>query len=600
MIKYIKLTLIGLIILTIQPINILAESSSQTETKESSEYKNISSEIKTNDTPLSFNSTSESQSENKNNDISQSKTTTTEQPNVTSMINQDSSIATVHNDTEYWAALNTQTISTIILANDIVAVPTSTSLIGRNLTIDGNGHNLSYNTTSYAGTFLQTSANGITITIQNLSMGSDSYPTNTYYGIVRVESSNVTLNVSNLNYIATYGAQPFYANANPGSTINFSGVNTFKLGNGSAIYGGEFVERVQTVNFKAGSSTTIDQNTGDATAIFWGITGTNINVESNANLSIKSNKPYLLYNNPTLNISDNANIIYESYRGMSYTTPTLSSGNSLINANPGSTFKIISNDYSVNLNGTTLNANSPKSIYAVNNKNIAATSGSMTVNRTDAGKYPYTLQTLSTANVQTTGKDNILANTSFTLNSSTGINGKAWVYTTTPTIDSAIFGSQVGSKLSNLTGTIVGSQSTIRNVKVSTSKLYTGTDITTAAAQSQIDNSTVSSQTISGNDQSIIGSNVSGGQLQYVYYNIQDATEYPGFVLKSKWMEAQKLQTVYQEITIPDKALTFDQPLPGQFDYASDYKVYNSGNVPVNISVASISNSNTNVGLVET
>lgn len=613
MIKYksINLALIGLLALSTSPVyadvmtsdtnsSVNAKSNaSDTQPELSSNTEDISSTSST-----SSESSSEASSENviPNSipDSTQSNVTTTEQPSTTLAEVTDNSVATVHNDTEYWAALNTSTVSTIVLANDIVAVPANTAQIGRNLTIDGNGHNLSYNTTSYGGTFLQTSANGITINIQNLSMGSDSYPANTYYGIVRVESSNVTLNISNLNYVATYGAQPFYANSSAGSTINFSGVNTFKLGNGSANYGGEFVERFQTVNFKAGSSTTVDQNTGNASAVFWGISGTNINVEANANLSIKSNKPNLLYNNPTLNIGENANVIYESYKGMSYTNPTLSSGNSVINASPGSTFKIISNEYSVNLNGTTLNANSPKSIYAVNNKSIAATSGSMTVNRTDAGKYPYTLQSLSTANVQTTGKDNILANSSFTLNSSTGGNGMAWVYTTTPTIDSATFDSQVGSKLSNLTGTIVGSQSTIRNVKVSTSKLYTGTDITTAAAQSQIDNSTVSSQTISGNDQSIIGSNVSGGQLQYVYYNIQDATEYPGFVLKSKWMEAQKLQTVYQEITIPDKALTFDQPLPGQFDYASDYKVYNSGNVPVNLSVASISNSNKNVGLVET
>lgn len=36
------------------------------------------------------------------------------------------------------------------------------------------------------------------------------------------------------------------------------------------------------------------------------------------------------------------------------------------------------------------------------------------------------------------------------------------------------------------------------------------------------------------------------------------------------------------------------------FNDVSDYKVYNSGNVPVNLSVTSITNSNINVGLVET
>ena len=431
-------------------------------------------------------------------------------------------------------------------------------------------------------------------------MGSATYPANTYYGIVRVESTNVTLNISNLNYLATYGSQPFYANGNAGSVLNFSGVNTFKLGNGSSTYGGEFVERFQTVNFESGSSTTVDQNSGDATAIFWGNTGTNINVESNANLSIKSNKTYLLYNNPTLNIKDNATVTYESYKGMSYTNATLSSGTSIINASSNSKLNLISNDYSINLSGTTVNADNVKSIYAVNNKNIAATSGSMVINRTDSGKYPYTLQTLSTSNVQTTGKDNILANTSMTLNSSTGINGKSWVYTTNPTIDSAKFESQVGSKLSNLNGTIAGSPNTIRNIKVSSEKLYTGTDITTVAAQNQIESSSVATQTVSGNDTAILGSNIKGGQLQYVYYNIQDATAYPGFILKSKWAEAQNVQTIYQEITIPDKPLTFDQPIPGLFTYASNYNVYNSGNVPVKLGVTSVTNSNTNVELVKT
>lgn len=512
----------------------------------------------------------------------------------------DSGVATVHNDIEYWDAIKTQTVSTIILANDIVAVPILGTAIGRNLTIDGNGHNLSYNTKSYGSTFLKTSANGITINIQNISIGSTNNPGNSYFGIVKVQNSNVTMNVSNLNYYATYGAQPFYADGNAGSIINFNGVNTFKLGNGSANYGGEFVERFQTVNFKSGSSTTVDQNSLEAQAVFWGITGTSINVEANANLSIKSNKMFLLYNTPTLNISDNASVTYESYKGMYYTSSSLSYGQSTINVGNNSKFKLISNDYPIVLSNIILNANGPKSIYALNNNGIAATSGSMKVNRTDSSKYPYTLQSLSSTNIQTTGKDNILSNTSFNLDSSTGINGKAWVYTTTPKIDSASFDSQVGSKISNLTGTIIGSQNTVRNIKVSSSKLYTGSDITTDTAQSQIDKSTISTQTISGNDLAIIGSNISGGQLQYIYYNIQDSNKYPGFVLKSKWVEAQKIQTSYKEITIPDKNITFDQPIPGLFNDVSDYKVYNSGNVPVNLSVTSITNSNINVGLVET
>lgn len=512
-------------------------------------------------------------------------------------------VATIHNDKEYWAAIADQTVSKIVLANDIVAKESNrigAGNIQRSLTIDGEGHNLSYLMTSYDPPVLSTDANGISINIENISIGSANNPGNTWYGVVRVVNSNVTMNVSNVNYYATYGAQPFYANSNSETVLNFYGKNSFKLGNGSANYGGEFVERFQTVNFKSGSSTSVDQNTSDAYAVFWGISGTNINVESNANLSIKSNKNYLLYNSPTLNIKDNASVTYESYKGTSFTSSNLTYGNSIINVGVNSKLNLISNDYSINLSGTTVNANNPKSIYAVNNKNIAATSGSMVINRIDSSKYPYTLQSLSSTNIQTTGKDNILSNTSFTLDSSTGINGKAWLYTTTPTIDSATFDSQVGSKISNLTGTIIGSQNTVRNIKVSSSKLYTGSDITIATAQSQIDNSTVSTQTLSGNDPAIIGSNISGGQLQYIYYNIQNANEYPGFVLKSKWVEAQKVQTIYKEITIPDKDLTFDQPIPGLFNDASDYKVYNSGNVPVNLRVISITDSNINVGLVET
>lgn len=532
-----------------------------------------------------------------NNNTSTSVTTESTQLN-------DSGVATVHNDIEYWEAIADQAVSKIVLANDIVAQESNrigSGNIQRSLTIDGEGHNLSYLMTSYDPPVLYTDANGISINIENISIGSANNPGNTWYGIVRVVNSNVTMNVLNVNYYATYGAQPFYANGNSETVLNFYGKNSFKLGNGSANYGGEFVERFQTVNFKSGSSTSVDQNTSDASAVFWGISGTNINVEANANLSIRSNKQNLLYNRPTLNILDNATFTYESYKGMSYATPNLaSSSNTVINTSPNSVFNLISNDYSIGLSNIILNANGPKSIYALNNNGIAATSGSMTVNRTDSSKYPYTLQSLSSTNIQTTGKDNILSNTSFTLNSSTGINGKAWVYTTTPTIDSASFDSQVGSKISNLTGTIIGSQNTVRNIKVSSSKLYTGSDITTDTAQSQIDKSTISTQTISGNDLAIIGSNISGGQLQYIYYNIQDSNKYPGFVLKSKWVEAQKIQTSYKEITIPDKNITFDQPIPGLFNDVSDYKVYNSGNVPVNLSVTSITNSNTNVGLVET
>lgn len=523
--------------------------------------------------------------------------------NSASVTINDSGVVIVHDATEYWSAISNQAVSKIVLANDILA-PESARVgdgrIGRNLTIDGDGHNLSYVMSSYDPPVLYTSANGITINIQNISIGSVSNPGNTWYGIVRVINSNVVMNIKNVNYYATYGAQPFYADGNSGTILNFEGINSFKLGNGLANYGGEFVERFQTVNFRVGSATTVDQNTSDAEAVFWGIYGTNINVERNANLKIRSNKIYLLYNNPTLNIQDNAIVTYESYKGVSYTSSKLSTGNSVINAGPNSDLKLISNDYPIILSGTTINADSVKSIYAVKNKNFSAISDVLRINRTDSGQFPYTLQTLSATGIQSTGKDNILANTSFTLDASTGINDKSWLYTTLPTINSTAFNSQVGSKLSNLTGSIVGSPNTIRNVKVSTTKLYSGTDITTKVSQNEIDTAAVPSQRLFNDDTTIIGSNLKGNQTQYIYYNIQDATDYLGFFLKSHWVEVQKVQPPYQEITAPDNAITFNKAGMGLFNSISTYRLSNSGNVSVNIGVTSVTDNNSNVRLIST
>ena len=142
-----------------------------------------------------------------NNNTSTSVTTESTQLN-------DSGVATVHNDIEYWEAIADQAVSKIVLANDIVAQESNrigSGNIQRSLTIDGEGHNLSYLMTSYDPPVLYTDAKWISINIENISIGSANNPGNTWYGIVRVVNSNVTMNVLNVNYYATYGAQPFYA-----------------------------------------------------------------------------------------------------------------------------------------------------------------------------------------------------------------------------------------------------------------------------------------------------------------------------------------------------------------------------------------------------
>lgn len=88
------------------------------------------------------------------------------------------------------------------------------------------------------------------------------------YGIMQSEAAT-QLHIENVNYYSNQSAQPFYLR-NLNSKIYFHGTNQFIQQNtdGSMANGQEFAE-CNNLEFTAGSSTTIVQNTHDALGFLW-------------------------------------------------------------------------------------------------------------------------------------------------------------------------------------------------------------------------------------------------------------------------------------------------------------------------------------------
>lgn len=196
---------------------------------------------------------------------------------------------------------------TIKLTSDIVYTTTFTTT--KNVVLDGGDYSILYNGTAYGSTHFQTSTSGVNVTLKNLNYGNTSYPNSTYYGIFSILATNVTLNIENVNYNITNGAQPFFSNSS-GATVNFSGTNTFNQdANGTGSNGGEFIEGIQTINFKAGSSTTVLNRTSGTYADFYETTGVmTINLEKDAIFDLTSGKNdvFFNYSGNTFNLAENA------------------------------------------------------------------------------------------------------------------------------------------------------------------------------------------------------------------------------------------------------------------------------------------------------
>ncbi|SCA91948.1 exported hypothetical protein [Pseudolactococcus piscium] len=579
--KFIKIALIGLIVLSASPISADV----------------IPSESVTSDT-------------NKSSKSSEVNSTTQERSNALAQSAVVSGVAMVTTESEFWAAIFDQSVTTILLANDIVANPSnrlsgsgnSAGAVKRNLTIDGQGHNLSYDTKAYGTQILYAGTSGINITFQNMSMGSKAYPNNNYYGIFTIQQTNVTLNVKDFTYYAENGAQPFFADGNAGSTLNFYGANTFTA-NGTS-YGGEFIERFKTTNFKADSNTNVVQDTPTSLAAIYSDGTAIVNLESNARLSINSTKDAFVYGSTTINLQDNAYLGYENKKGSNYKSDNAiltypGTGTTTINGGVNSEVDFISNDSSMDVSNTQINSNGMKAVFVANNLGNVASKNNLIIKRIDTSSDIYDLNTLSLAGVQSQPVSNIGSNTTLTISPATYGSGKSFLFIAQPTALSAKFVPQVGSNLSNLNGTITTSQDAIRTIKVSNSRLYTDGNVNSVASQNLIESAPITPKVVNDDSPTLLTSNILGGQISYIYYNVQSVKQFTGYTLKSAWVEATAVQTKYSEVTFPDSPITFNQPIPGSFAMSPAYTVKNSGNVPLNIKPTSVSDTNANVALVE-
>lgn len=515
--------------------------------------------------------------------------------------------ADVYTSADYWTAVNDSIISQINLMNDIVAIAnqsgykTSNIYITRNLEINGNGYNLSYNTTALTTPVLRTSTSGVSVTFNNLSMGSAAYPNNNYYGILTVEATNVILNVRDFHYYAGNGGQPFYANGNTGSTLNFYGNNTFDS-NGTSV-GGEFIERFAIINFKANSYTVAKEDSIGADGFIWSNGSTVVNVETGAVVDVNTTKPYFCYGVTTLNLAKNAslNVVNQKGKNRVVSTFAISTTTMLINCDEGSQLSFVGNEFAINTNYVTINANQPEAIYFSNALNNIVTTGSFKLNRTDSSTKNYGIDYLSRTGVQGFAST-LVAGASVTIAPATYSSGKSFLYIARPTPTATSFESQVGSKLSNVTGLVkADTSSTISNFKVSKEKLYTDGNLNSTASQNAItiSDAATTKSTVDPISSTLIASNVLGNQELYIYYNLELTTSYLGYTIQSSWYETKMTQEAYTELEFPTAPLTFIGIL-GSFDMQSEYEVVNNGNTAIDIKPTSVSaDENQLVELVE-
>ncbi|OQO64482.1 hypothetical protein BH743_12065 [Enterococcus faecium] len=230
---------------------------------------------------------------------------TAETTQVTDTFNKGTRISTtVFNVAELRQALTEASVDTIILGQDIDIKDASLS-VTRNITIDGDGHTITYGNDSGA-TMLATNGihftnSHITIHYKNVNFGfKDKLGTqstrnaNNYYGIAPAThgQSDLTLIVENVNYYSDYGAQPFHIN-HQGNQIIFKGTNEFIMQGKANTNSQEFAEATNII-FDEGSSTTIrDENMVNTGFIWAHYEPLTFSVRKNANVNITTAHDFL-------------------------------------------------------------------------------------------------------------------------------------------------------------------------------------------------------------------------------------------------------------------------------------------------------------------
>ena len=233
-------------------------------------------------------------------------------------------ISNVSTIDELKSAVLQDNIDTINLENDI-DLGTKSVKIQKNITIDGQGHTVTYGK-SGAGSLGLTNgiffgSSNITIYYKNINFGykkalgqSSTSNANNWYGIAPAEhgKSGLTLIVENIGYYSDYGAQPIHMD-HEGNEVVFRGNNEFIMQGKVGTYSEEFAQ-VTNLTFDVGSHTVIrDENAKNAGFIWSYFEPLTFDVKQNANVDIITSHDFiygetLASKTPTINIEDGGSL----------------------------------------------------------------------------------------------------------------------------------------------------------------------------------------------------------------------------------------------------------------------------------------------------
>ncbi len=491
--------------------------------------------------------------------------------------------------------------------------------INKNTVLDGDGHYILYSGTNYDGDHFITGANNLAITFKNIKYGNVTYPNSNWYGILHVVNTNTNFVVENIDYNIQKGGQPFYANTNV-NTLTFKGKNNFKAGTSNGGYDGEFAQGFTSINFAEDSQTTIYHDAYNELAFLYAGGSQTVTVGKNAIVDITTNKPYLSYDgNFTLKVLEKGQFKYKAISGNNSSTTSKAVLFKALGTITMEFAKDAIGRFTTEKDGfsgesPTINATSPNYILFDSPSGKSALNGAtlkFSRKDTDGDAYPikYFSSGFKELSPNVTGNKNVVA--------SDISNGESVVYARAPKITGMSADPMVGTDLSQIRVQI--NQWTPENLvniskvsyKLGTKRLYSGTDITAAAAQTSITNAFPSQGLWAQKDiwatnniatDSIYQFENLSAQTYYLYTKLEGACV-PGYTLSSLWIEQIVEVPSYIEVTLPD-VLEFRTPKAGEIvkeQHLTNYSAINHGNVPVNLALKTLtikSNSSPVVSLV--
>lgn len=468
--------------------------------------------------------------------------------------------------------------------------------------LDGDDHYLLYTGANYDASHFVTSSNNLNITFKNIKYGNSIYPNSTWYGILCIRNSNVNFTVENIDYNISKGGQPFYAYQASNNTLTVKGVNNFNS-NGYG-YGGEFSEGFGTINFAEDSKTTIYNDTTDATAVFWSNNGQEINIQKNAVLDIIASKSYLSYGSLFVNAYENSQVLVKFVKGVNYTdsrAAIASSGAANLNMNNNSIGRFRTEKNAFSIVSPTITANSPKYVLFENSSN---TTGVLSlINQIKFTSNPTADEQYEINYLDSTGQNNLARNvTGNTTVTNTNINsGYSLLFNRSPRITDFSALAAVGTNMSDINTQI--NQWTPDNLltdkvyyKFSKSKLYSDADINSENAQMNIENATTDviktieipiTDDISANSKASLKDLAPQNYYVYAKFDPQQLGDYR---INVPWVEQVVTINPYIEVSLPDKFIFTSSRIGsfGKAQNAEEYSIRNSGNVPINFSIKSL------------